>query len=369
MCCRGRIMAAIMDYLDWREDVPFTVDPFNDVDGLIFSELAYVDFENVLQGRMSIQEAAKRYFRIHSKEEIVKRKSFYRLTPFLLEKLAHSKRFENLHLSHYINRISSSKEMQMSALVLSLEELVYVAYRGTDDTLVGWKEDFNLSYRNETSGQSQAVRYLNQVGIDTENKPLYVGGHSKGGNFAVYASVYCLPEIQKRIQCVYSHDGPGFLDEVTASKEYQMMLPRIKKIIPEQSAVGVLLDSQTNNVVVKSSQSGIMQHDGLSWQVQKNRFVTTNQSSWSLFWDKTIQEWLCGLNAEDKQQFIDTIFGVFERANVRRLEDMSSHTVDIVKAINSLPKQDSGHVQAILRKLIGSSRKVLFQNVNPFRKE
>ena len=151
----------MQDYLYWRGDIPFSTDPFNEVDNLILAQASYVDFDGIVpesgDDKIPIREVYNQYWLMHTKEEIMQRKSFVKLAPFLLEPLAESRRFGNMKLSGYVNHINKDTQAQMSAVRFELDDgSVYVAFRGTDETLVGWKEDFNLSFMSQTEGQRLA---------------------------------------------------------------------------------------------------------------------------------------------------------------------------------------------------------------------
>lgn len=355
-------MANIFDYLDWRKDIPFSCDSFNDIDNLVLSELAYVDFEGVLGLEdQKIHEVAKRYFEIHTKKEIEKRKTFYHSAPFLLEKLKKSKRFKEMILHHYVNQIDGNKSLQMSAITYVFPDFIYVAYRGTDDTLIGWKEDFDFSYKNETEGQKLALAYLEEVAQSFKQK-IYVGGHSKGANFALYASMHCSSQIQSRIKKVYFNDGPGLLAEAWKDVE-DKFLKKIKRISPENSTIGVLLENPIRCVHCKSDQKGLMQHDLLSWQVLGNHLVTSQQTKMSQLFEKTIDEWIHDVDLENRKKFVDNVFEIFANAQIYCLEDISKHQIQIIKSINALPKEQSNHIQSLLIKLLGSSLDVFIQSV------
>ena len=181
-------MGNVLDYLDWRGDVPFSADPFNEVDNLVLAQSAYALLDGILDedSHMMPSEAAKAFFEIYSREDAYKNHSIHKDAPFILEKLGRSKRFEGLMLAHYLNYVDEEAKAQISATCFVLPELTYVAFRGTDDSLVGWKEDFMLSFLTQTQGQRMAVEYLNRHFSDSHER-LFVGGHSKGGNFAVYS--------------------------------------------------------------------------------------------------------------------------------------------------------------------------------------
>ena len=209
-------MGNIFDYLEWRCDIPFDADPFNEVDNLVLAELAYTDFRGILSmdGReISLQEACEAFFRHHTHEEILASKSFTARAPLLMEKMLCGARYRDIRLCRFLDETESARDMQLAAVTILLpDQTAYIAFRGTDGTLVGWKEDFNLSFLPETEGQRRAIQYLNRVGRDLPGS-LRVGGHSKGGNLAVYAAAFCERDVQDRVLAVYSNDGPGFQEE------------------------------------------------------------------------------------------------------------------------------------------------------------
>ena len=188
-------MANIFDYLEWRGDIPFSTDPFNEVDNLVLAELAYTDFDGVVapQGEpVPVRAVRDRYFRLHTRAEVRGRRTFTGPAPLLLDPLADSVRYRDMRIAWYRNHVSVKESVQMAAVTLwPGDGTVYAAFRGTDNTLVGWKEDFTFSYLTETPGQRMAVEYLNERFRDG-SLPIRVGGHSKGGNFAVYASVFAV---------------------------------------------------------------------------------------------------------------------------------------------------------------------------------
>ncbi len=319
-------MANMMDYLAWRGDLSFAASEFNEVDSLILSQLVYVDLDGIVPGTdtkesISLAEASERYWETHDREEILSRVSMTKSAPFVMKKMAKTRRFSNLRLRGYVNDINDEEQSQFSVMCVTFpDETLYVAFRGTDNTITGWREDFNMGYLSETPGQLKAVAYLNRMAADAET--VMVGGHSKGGNFAVYASVRCRPDIQEKIVRVYSNDGPGFQKSMIESPEYQRMLPKIETILPESSIVGMLLEHQESYRVVRSSHSGIQQHDAMSWEILGNSFVYVEEvAAQSVLLDETMKAWLYQLDGEEREQIVDTIFGMLEAANIRTLED------------------------------------------------
>lgn len=342
-------MANMIDYLEWRGDLSFCTAGFNEVDNLLLAQLAYVDFDGIVPGQdsgadISLREASDIFWSGHDEEEILSRVSMTKWAPIVMRSMAETERFCNIRLSRYVNDVSDEEQSQFSVVCAALADgSIYVAFSGTDDTIVGWRENFNMGYLAETPGQLKAVQYLNRLDGASGQK-LRVGGHSKGGNLSVYAAVKCLPKIQKRILTVYSNDGPGFNHEMTESAAYRRMLPRIKTILPESSIVGMLLEHQENYEVVKSSQSGIQQHDALSWEVLGASFVYVEQVAMkSVLLDETMKAWLCQLKPQERQEIVDTVFSMLEAADIRTVDDFYrskwKKVQELLKATNRLPEE------------------------------
>ncbi|MBP3882027.1 MAG: DUF2974 domain-containing protein [Lachnospiraceae bacterium] len=359
------------EYLKWRGDLTFDRDPFNDVDNLILAQLAYVDYDGIVfESRdypMPIKDVCRRYWEIHTVEEIRNRESFSKRSPFLLRPAAESKRFGNTKMCGYVNFVSKSAEAQMSAVQFELEDgTVYVAFRGTDETLVGWKEDFNLSYMSSTEGQKLAVDYLRKNFSDTALK-LRVGGHSKGGNFAAFASSFAGARVQKQILAVYCNDSPGFRDEVTSRPEYKEIMDRTINIIPQDSIIGRLLNGGRSATVVRSSRKGIMQHDALSWEVLGNRFVNTQRSGDSIYLEKVLNEWLENVDDAARRVFVDQIFGILQALGADTLKDMKDISLrdlaDAIQMVKGLPKEQQSEMSDVIKKLVASGSKNFYEEM------
>ena len=338
-------MADVMDYLGWRGDLTFEADPFNEVDNMIMAELAYVKFDGIVPyawdgGTIGIREARDLYFAKHTPEE--EQHTFTWRAPLLLNAAAETRRYADMRIGGLLGIFSEKHEEQMSVVVFEPGDgSTCVAFRGTDNTIVGWKEDFNLSFMSETGGQRDAVRYLNRC-FAGGNRKIRVCGHSKGGNLAVYAAAFCDPSVQAQIVSVYTHDGPGFREGIAARPEFQAILPRVVKIIPESSVIGTLLGSYETRYVVCSSASGIMQHDALTWQVYGNHFVRAKeQSALSTYLEKVMDDWIAGFDDEERRSFVDSLFGVISQGGFDTLADMQEDkwktVLEIVRGMSMLP--------------------------------
>lgn len=342
-------MANMVDYLEWRGDLSFRTSGFNEVDNLLLAQLAYVDFEDIIPGEdseesITLKAASEKFWSENEEEDILAKVSMTKFAPFLMRQMAETRRFKNLKLSRYVNDISDEEQSQFCVLCITLpDNSIYVAYSGTDDTIVGWRENFNMGYLTETPGQLKAVAYLNRIG-ELTTKKLRIGGHSKGGNLSVYAAVKCKPEIQERIIAVYSNDGPGFRREMVDSEEYRRMLPKVKSILPESSIVGMLLEHQDNYVVVRSSESGVQQHDPMSWEVLGPSLVLVERvAAESVLWDQTMKAWLNHLDKGERQEIVETVFQILDEAEIRTVDDFyrSKWKVmqDLMKVKGELPEE------------------------------
>jgi hypothetical protein len=364
-------MANIMDYLDWRADIPFSVDPYNEVDNLVFSTMAYIDFDGVVPGLekdrlLSVCEVNARYWRKHTHAEVKSREAFVSDAPFILEKMSGSRRYKHLKMLHYINSVSEDVTLQASAItILPGDGSVYVAYRGTDDTLIGWKEDFQFAYKDMTVGQKVAVDYLDRtLNCLPENLKLYVGGHSKGGNFAVFAAAFCRKAVRERIDKVYSNDGPGFVQEVINTKEYQDIREKMIKYTPEFSFIGGLMADDAEPVIVKSDGSGAYQHDPFSWQVMRNHMVLADSySTQSVVLNDALGRWVSNESPEKRKVFINILFDLFKEAGVTKASELGKNkiktSIAMMNALRKLPADDRATFLSILKDLAKSGGSAL----------
>ncbi len=364
-------MSDINEYLKWRGDITFDYDPFNEVDSLILSELAYCDFDHVVledDEPTELKTIRKRYFRVHDREEVKKRTVFNGWTPLLLDSLYESKRFENLKIGYFVNRKEDEKDEQFSAVTFELnDQFRYVAFRGTDNSVTGWKEDLLFSYKSGTPGQLAARDYLNHYCKDYDGI-LHVGGHSKGGNLAVYSAAFCEKSIQDKITDIWSNDGPGFLQETIESIEYQRIKNRIHSYIPRSSIIGLLMNNDVDHCIIQSTGKGAYQHNALTWVVEKNHFVRAEEfSNGNLFLDKTIEHWLDGLEDEDKEEFLEYVFSILDAPGDDYIEEIKQHGLksarDMFKAGTSINKEQLQKIAKVVGHFIASGSSTIFDSL------
>ena len=226
----------LIDYLEWRGDLPFSKSAFCDVDALILCQLSYLDFDGLLSADFSKKTSVKDLWAaFKSSPDFKKRCDLGALisqrTVRLLELCAASARFGKLFMSGYVSKIDLQNEEQFSAVAFFEKPRSanpFVAFRGTDDTIVGWKEDFNLAIEESVPAQRDALAYLEGAAKKTRGKIL-VGGHSKGGNLAVYSSAFVAPKVQRRLERVYNFDGPGFRREIIEDARLKKILPLLRR--------------------------------------------------------------------------------------------------------------------------------------------
>ena len=322
-------MSNLLDYLTWRGDLTFDQDPFNDIDALILSTLSYVDFSDVVPtlggGRVKMRDAAEKFFELHPDAEIEHSKEFISYGPTLLKALGNCSRYKNAYLQNYVDDSDVGREIQFAAIEIDTSDGVsFFSYRGTDDKIVGWKEDFNLSYMT-VPAETEAVNYLHKAMAGKRGK-LRVGGHSKGGHLAIYAASVAHDKFIDRIINIYSFDGPGFgyNKDIMLTDQFKSIKPRIKKFIPQTSIVGRLLTNAVVPVIVRSNEQGIMQHDPLSWQLEGKNFDTcASTDNISDAFDESMTIWLNGMSYDDRKVFVDELFSVFEASGCETLSAMT----------------------------------------------
>jgi hypothetical protein len=301
------------------------------VDNIILTHLSYLPFDGIVpspakKNTITIAEAAERIAAVlmdnpQAFDDVLVSKE----DPALLAALGASERYKHLKLSGYVNQIDPVKEKQFSAVtIMSGDGSSLIAYRGTDNTLVGWKEDFNMGFSSAVPAQLEAVSYLEKMAGRLRGS-LRLGGHSKGGNLAVYAAAFCDKKVQRRISAIYSNDAPGFSREVIRSAGYQSIKEKIYAFIPQSSIIGMLFEHDDDYTVVKSTQTGIMQHDVYSWEVSRSdviRLDTVTQGSH--FVDRTLKEWIGGMNNEQRQRFTDALYDILNSTEAKSLPKLTA---------------------------------------------
>lgn len=351
-------MANLYDYLTWRGDLAFSQYPFNDLDALVFARLSYIPFDGIVPAAFtsSVSLGAAVDQVLTRGRMVTGRRMFEKEDEKMLKLLLTSPRFSALPLCGYEATLDPAKQEQFAALTVRLLGETLVAYRGTDDTLVGWKEDFNMAFSDVVPAQLHAVEYLSQA-ANTEGF-LRLCGHSKGGNLAIYAAAFADESIQSGLLSVHNFDGPGFSKRVVASPGYQRILPRVRTILPEDSIVGMLLERKDFTVVASSGNGGITQHNVYLWQVMRAAFVPVPAlSGVSLIIDKTLTDFLRSMAADDREKLINGIYAALEATKAETLYDLrDARKMSVLKAILDLDEDTRKLTMASIRAFYKSLR-------------
>ena len=353
-------MGNIMDYISWRGDLSFEQSQFNEVDNLILACFSYVNLDGISavtkQKGIGLKKLTKEFMKLHTMKELEADKSFIRLAPFMMMEMAKSVRFGKCVVRNYVNDIVTEAEQQFAAMEIVLEDgTSYVSFRGTDDTIIGWKEAFTLS-TGVVPAQKRAIEYLQKISEHTDGM-LRVGGHSKGGNLAIYGSVMCKSAHEKILE-IYSNDGPGFSREFQELPETKEMMPKIIRIIPEYSIIGTLLEHEKEPVIVASSSKGLLQHDGFSWEVQGPALVRRDSlNKTALRFIEILHKWIDGMDMEQKRLLIEDLFATLQASGYENLSEVQSGGLKslaaMVKRVEKFAPESRGMMQELLTAICG----------------
>lgn len=353
-------MNTILDYLDWRGDLNFISSSFNEVDNVLLTQLSYIDFEGIVPSSkdgksISLPKASKAYFEKYDRKTLEKAKSLARACPFTMEKMASTERFKAIRLSHYEAYINEDTHSQFAAMHIHLPDgTTYICFRGTDDTLTGWREDFNMLYQFPIEAQRLAVEYLNNTVSQYSYRKLRLGGHSKGGNLAIYAGVLCRSNIKRRIIHIFNNDGPGFWDNFVNTKEYQEMIPKIISIAPQGSIFGMLFEHKEEFRIVKSKQVSLLQHDAINWGVMGNHLDYADK-----FYDDgkvlhdALDQWMERHDETQRKKAVEALFGLLEATNAKNIFELLNVNVKSAQSVYQTFKELDKDTKQVLLSVFG----------------
>ncbi len=333
-------MYDMFDYLEWRGDLTFKKIGPNPVDMLIFSTLSYINYDGIVPKtpnlRVPLHEAAEQFLLLPDKEKKVRVKKDIEL----LEAAANTERFRNVELSFYRNIFDPEEEKQFAAITFFIGDgTAVLTFRGTDRTLVGWKEDFNMTFQDTIPAQREALKYLEEYALN-RLEPIRMTGHSKGGNIAVFAAAKAEDEIQRRIVEIHNQDGPGFPQEMMSDVGYLTIVPKIYSYVPESSIVGILLEHMEPHTIIKSTKIGPLQHDPYSWEVMRDDFIQKeHMSGGTKVVDQATTAWLTAMTPEERSKLADVFFDLVTSGGAIRTEELV-HPKQIVNYVKSLVKDE-----------------------------
>ena len=352
-------MSTIFDYLDHVAYDSIYDRPFKELDVLALTELTYLPFDRIVpQGDTTNIEV-----RLSDATELVDRTTDFIVTDQhlqLVDSLATSKRFKNVKLLNYVDEYDPDVQKQFAAMTYRLSMEVYlVVFRGTDDTLIGWKEDFHMTYMDHVPAQRRAASYLQHVMKEFPKGRFIVAGHSKGGNLAAYACSYLPDQLSEQVHAIYCYDAPGLNKSIIKTEGYQRIAHLIHRFVPQGSIVGMMLEVPEPATIVKSRAfGGFAQHDTFTWMVEKDGFVTLDQTSPdSQQTDETLKQWVRETSADERKKFFDTFFGIFLDAGITSINDLMnlknfSKIKDIFQNTQDLDPTEREMLERLAKQLI-----------------
>ena len=376
-------MSTIFDYLKNSQYDSFYDKDFTVLDALALTELAYLPFEDLVpveisdQNYLSLQHLAERFEeKFQGKYPPLGMVNAHRLK--LLSYLSSFKRYKHIRAFAFANEVSLDSQKQFAAITYQIKPKEYlVVFRGTDDSIIGWKEDFHMTYMKEIPAQLAAKDYLTQICSHLDGK-FWLAGHSKGGNLATYAASQAEPSFQEKIQEIYSFDAPGLHKTIRNSDSFKSVEGKIQSIIPENSIVGMMLDTPEIDLVVKSKTFGLLQHLTFSWEIEGDQFKEVSSvTEDSLQVDQTLKSWTANLSEEELRDFFDLFFGLFIEAGIHRFGDMTVDTAGKIQKLienrkNLSPEQEA-MMDRLSRQLIDTRIQVwkdslpVFPKLTPFK--
>ena len=339
-------MDTIFDYLKWRGDLTFRQYPFNEVDAAILARFCYEPFDGIVSSALRefsvVKDVCNQLLNSPTLNNDVIDVKF---DLDFIRAIKEAPRFANMSVSGYVNDIDEERQIQFSACVFGIDEEqnYFVAFRGTDNTIIGWKEDFNMGFEFPVPAQEKALDYFERAVASFKDGTFIVGGHSKGGNLAIYAATFCDDKFNSPVTDIYNFDGPGFTEKIMQMEQFKRIEHQIHTYVPEFSVVGMLLEHLEDYSVVHSDQIGIMQHEMLSWETGPQSFIHKKEvSKETKLFDKAFKDWIQGLDKLQREQFVDTVFNLMMCADAHTLAEFTQKRKEMMtKIIGTYKRMDA----------------------------
>ena len=337
-------MSNILDYVSWRSDLSFNESKFNIIDGLVFSQLIFMDmFDNVSSYPSNEIKRLEDVFDGIFKDKTVKDISLGLILSNDIVKMAYNikstNRYKDVYMSNNVNIIDKSNTCQFSAICFHINENdIVISFSGTDDTLIGWQENLNMLTTFPIPSQNLARKYVNKIMKLFPSNNIYIVGHSKGGNLAAYSAIYCKDENKEKIKEVYCFDSPGFEKEHIDENKYGLVKDKITLVLPKSSVIGMVFEPFAGNkIVCDSNYKGLKQHDAFSWQIKANKFVILNDvTSNSRKFDKTLKSILNNLTKQQTDELAKNIYDFIIELNKNTLVELQKDPITFVKQLHKI---------------------------------
>lgn len=344
-------MSDLFDYLTWRGDLPFSkAVPLNEVDGMILARVAYFPFELFnWSSDYAFPDLCQKISELP--EETLKLPGDLELRKVL----SSSPRFSSCSFSDYQKNFNSKATEQFAAITIHMNEKeMCLAFCGTDATLVGWKEDLNMSFMVCVPSQGRALQYAEEMMIKYPNKKVYMVGHSKGGNLACYAAAFLPTGLAQRVLRVYSYDGPGFPDTVIQDPKMVRVRSKVQLFMPQDSIVGRIMNQIVEPVIIHSTNESIYQHDVYSWEVLGPKLILSpdGATDFSTATGEAIKRVLSMTDPVQRKAVIDIVFDFLGSSNAHTVaevrESMSKNMLSYLKALQGLSSKQVGEVMEVV---------------------
>ncbi len=322
-------MKNMLDYIKEFGHVSFEERAFSEIDALVLTELEYLPLEKVVpsdengEDFVTVKEIAE-YMQEHKQE-------LFDENPMMITQerhevsqvIADAPRFQSLKFFGVVSEWDKDTTKQFAAVTVEVEPSVrLVVFRGTDETLIGWKEDFLMTYSPLVAAQTDAKEYLAKQ-ASLWDGDLMISGHSKGGNLAIYAAATQVEDVQLRIVDIFCFDSPGLYRSVLETKGYQNIVPLAMRYIPQDSLVGLMLESEVPYVIVKSNATGAMQHSAMTWEIEDGQFIKMEKlTKNSQLNDQTFKKWTESVSDEELELFWNVFFELLFSVGIDTVNDL-----------------------------------------------
>lgn len=323
--------------------IGFEIEPFSEVDSLIFSTLSYLDFSKVLKG----EGFSKRFFELNKDSELLIKGAVHpKKERELLKAVANAPRYQKVKAGYFREVSDESLPVRFAACAFYLPNgEIYLAFRGTDLSLIAWKEDFDLLFLNTIPSQREGLKYLFDLS-KAEKGNFYLGGHSKGGNVALYSAVFAGDKIRSRILKVFDHDGPGFHESIKKESGYLEIKSRVFKTVPHDSLVGMLMQHISEFTIVKSRSTLFGQHNPFEWE-EKSLFAFSTLKSLASISKRAeiaLKGWIYSMSQRERKRFVQVLFEVIFSTGAKTTDELFSHKLrnflKMRRAYRKLSKKD-----------------------------
>lgn len=332
-------MPNIVEYVKKFGTDSFAQRPFSVEDALVLCQFSYLKFDGLLKTMDSQPTSIKSLADSPDREKLFCDKRYVRERKNLLDYMVGSERFGGTELQFYVNRIDTEEETQFCAVTFFVPGYGYfVSFRGTDENIVGWQEDFQLALKKPFTGQKLSVEYLAEVASKIDGS-FSVGGHSKGGNLAVYSAMKSADTVKSRIDRIYSFDGPGFRREFLEEYNYESVKDRVISVIPKSSIFGLLLSVDRETIVVMAHSIGPLQHNPYSWVLRKGQFVKREVTQTHMVFVNAFNEWVYSLNDEQLRRFVHALGEVLNATEAETTLEISSEFIKTVRKVFKRSKE------------------------------